>query len=111
MAEWRATHVEMRMDRFDEVKRKFPGYIEKVLSEAADDIANRADARGPAKIPARVKESSKGWLVEWGTKKYFYGPFIEFGTIFMPARPFVTPAVEAVFPGVKASLRSLEKLL
>lgn len=108
---YRDTTVEVRLDRFNEIKRKFPEHLDNVLREGAERVKVSADARKPSKVPSSIKQEGNGFAVLFGSRRFFFGPFIEFGTVFQPARPFALPAAEAAFPGIKSRLKNLERLL
>jgi|SRR5215207_11446159 len=106
-----ADNVIIRMDKFKEVQRKFPEAIDAALREGAQEIKQKGDSRKPSQIPSFITKEKTGYIVGWGSRKFFFAPFVEFGTVFQRARPFVTPAAESVFPRVKRLLSNLEKAL
>jgi hypothetical protein len=103
--------VVIRVDRMNEVQRKFPEFIDRVLREGATEIKQKGDSAKPSKIPSSIFKERTGYIVGWGNRQFFFGPFVEFGTVYQRARPFATPAAESVFPRLKRTLSNLEKAL
>lgn len=105
------TSLVIRLDRFNEIKRKFPEEIDRILKEGSEEISSRADSQAPGKVPVKARKTKGGYEVAAGSSKYFFGGFVEFGTVFQVARPFMTPAAESVFPRLIRQMHRLERVL
>ena len=68
----------------------------KVIVESARRRAVKATGRGAESIHASVTERSRFGVTQaiGPTKRAFYMRFLEFGTVKMPARPFLRPALD-----------------
>lgn len=91
--------------RFNKVPQ-LSGNLRKLAAEAVEGAALQTEAIAKPLAPVDTGflrnsiQAAKGssdltWEVGVGAE---YGIFIEHGTVHMPARPFVTPAVELVRP-------------
>ena len=80
--------------------------VQDVIGNTAIAVRDEARSRAPIstgklKKDIRVKTAQDKLSAEvtyMGKKRAFYGKFIEFGTRFMPARPFLGPAWEKLRP-------------
>ena len=88
-----------------------------IVQETANAVRDNAKARAPSntgklnfdlRVTDKTLDATRGDLAAtvtyMGKKRAFYGKFVEFGTIKMPARPFLGPAWMAEKP------RFLEKI-
>ena len=98
--------VEETIAEFNAINIKVTKNVQEVIESSAirvrDDARSRAPFKtGKLKRDIRVKKSKDGLtaaVTYMGKKRAFYGKFIEFGTRFMPARPFLGPAWEVERP-------------
>lgn len=85
------------------IPRKLSGLaarVEAANKRTADRVADRAKQNVPRATGAlhgsiRTVKASGGYVVRAGNRNVFYGHLVEFGTVKMPARPFLVPAAEA----------------
>lgn len=83
---------------FPEIARRLERNAEALVRRTAENIAGEAKQRAPratGKLARSIKVHRVGefeYRVEVGA---WYAHFIEFGTVKMAARPFLTPAAEA----------------
>ena len=116
------TKVKVVFNHFPEIARQLPELTHELLEETADKIAEETRAHAPVAAeahyaktrkgskkryklvqPGRLKKSIKTKVNARGSKawvrvKQFYGYFLEYGTVKMAARPFLTPAAEKMRP-------------
>lgn len=95
------------LDGFEATRRAFAKAPEAVQSAAADVIAKSSFAVAQrmrslvrvrtGRLKSQIVSSSSGLngRVGFASKDVFYWRFVEFGTVRVPARPFVRPAAEA----------------
>jgi HK97 gp10 family phage protein len=95
------------LDGFDATKRAFANAPDAVKVAAADVVAKSSFAVAQrmrslvsvrtGKLRSRITSASTGLngRVGFSDRDAFYWRFVEFGTVRMPARPFVRPAAEA----------------
>ena len=96
-------------NRFPEIGSALEGRVKTVVAKASFDIEARAKAIVPvdtgnlkSSITAEVSGTSS--VVNVGAN---YAVFVEYGTRFMAAQPYLNPAVEAVRPSFNAALRQI----
>jgi HK97 gp10 family phage protein len=67
---------------------------ERIAAQAAADAPHRTGA-GAASIDSQTRLTPHGWeaRVSW-TRRHYYMYFHERGTVRMPARPFLRPAID-----------------
>ncbi len=83
--------------------------LENVLDKAAHDVEGRAKALVPVDTGATknsITVSGNGLERRIGPSTE-YAPSLEFGTVRMAARPFLTPAIEQVGPGFARAVGQL----
>lgn len=132
--------IEVISDAFPEIAAALPGIVGQLVRKAAFDIQAWAAAAAPvdtgflkSSIYVVTKDSSTYGqgvtnppegaemldevsapgspteaIVAVGAS---YGVYVEFGTVFMNAQPYLTPAAEAVRPMFIASLETLERYI
>jgi HK97 gp10 family phage protein len=95
------------LEGFDALKRAFAKAPESVQRHAADVIEKSAFAVAQrmrslvpvrtGKLKSRIASTATGLngRVGFSDRDAFYWKFVEYGTVRMPARPFVRPAAEA----------------
>ena len=104
--------VVVRMDKIKSTQQRISERVEREIEQAAEEIERLAEARKPSSVAIQLENKGNGNVeIQVGSRQYFYGPFVEFGTVFQPARPFLQPAVEAVWPQLKRDLSNLERIL
>lgn len=100
--------------RFNKVPQ-LSGNLKKLAKEAVEDAATQTEslAKGFApvdtgalrnSIKAEKAGSDLAWDVAVGQP---YGLYQEYGTVHMPAHPFITPAVEIVRPQFMANMADI----
>lgn len=102
--------VTVRYNHLPEIRKQFPDQIMAVLKEGADKIRERGNLEAPEVVrnTSRVKASKNGFQVTWGP---FWASFVEYGTVYQKANPFVTPAAEAIFPRIQSEIKRLGRNL
>lgn len=93
--------------------------VEDLVQIAARNIETRAKRDSPYKtgatrnsIEAReAKELGMGKMAWRIGPTTHYAPFLEFGTRYMSARPFLIPAIEAEGPKLNKAIRQILALL
>ena len=80
-----------------------------VAKTAADATAI---AQTLAAVDTGYMRSSVGWeMLAAGTAEFgptaHYAPYVEYGTVNMPAQPFVHPAADAVTPSLEAAIAQI----
>lgn len=95
------------LDGFEATRRAFANAPDAVQAAAGDVIAKSSFAVAQrmrslvavrtGKLKSQIVSSSTGLngRVGFASKDVFYWRFVEFGTVRIPARPFVRPAAEA----------------
>ena len=90
--------VRVTKDRLDQVIAAIPGGADYATELAADGVINRARAIVPVRTGALKSSITKiggggFWIV---TAETHYAGFVEWGTRFMAAQPYLRPAVEGL---------------
>ena len=90
--------VVVKHDKLDQVIARLPGAADYATELAADAVVERARARVPVRtgaLRASIRKAGGGrrWIV---TATMAYAAFVEFGTRFMAARPYLRPAIEGL---------------
>ena len=84
------------------LKERAPATMKEVALEARDEARRLAPKdRGDLVKGIKVRRSRGGWSV---VSLLFYGHFHEFGTVRLPARPFMTAAGERAVAKLKRQL-------
>ena len=84
--------------RLPEIAAAIPARMDAVAHEAAEHIADRARDRVVVGATGELRDSIE--TNHEGVGEYsvgagkFYAIFVEFGTVHVPARPFMVPAAE-----------------
>jgi HK97 gp10 family phage protein len=124
--------IDLTHNRFDQIARRFPQAARELVLQTAMEIEARAkaamaagksghlydnhQASAPGEAPAvdtgTLLNSLTSELEGPGTAVVYtnveYASYLEYGTSRMAARPFLTPAVEAVRPAFLGACRDLE---
>lgn len=102
-------NIRIKNNDFPRIKRNMAAIVAKALAKAAFDIQAWAVAAAPVRTGylknsiQAIMRSTTHWIVRVGAE---YGVYIEMGTRWMPARPFLYPAFERVVPSMMAQLRA-----
>jgi HK97 gp10 family phage protein len=99
--------VEVTHNRFPEIRAKFPAQAKKVVAATALQIyatANPPRDTGHLAGFVTVTENSVTWHA-------YYAGFVNYGTRYMEARPFVDEAVKEVQPMFVSAMEALAKSL
>lgn len=104
------THFVIRHDRIDELTRKIPEEVERVVASVA--LGMEADAKMEAPVDTGYLRnsisSSKIGLAEYEVRAGAdYASFVNFGTRFMAPRPFFTHAAERALGHLVTGIRGL----
>ena len=94
--------VKVDMSKFSKAVEKHPDKIKEVVQIAARNIEKDAKQRMTDQDAVDTGATRLSIFVSPGTPSFSqqigptteYAPFIEFGTRFMPARPYMIPALE-----------------
>jgi HK97 gp10 family phage protein len=88
-------------NHFPEIARQLPELTHELLEDAAEAVAEEARANVPVGATGKLRDSIVTKVEKERALvlvKKFYGLFLEFGTVKMAARPFLTPAAEKMRP-------------
>lgn len=101
--------VVVRDNNFPRIKRNMGAIVARAFAKTAHDIAAQAMAAAPV-LTGYLKSSIRAfaitafhWVVSVGAE---YGIYIEMGTRYMRARPFLYPSFERQVPQLLAVLRT-----
>jgi hypothetical protein len=104
--------VTLEKNKFPAIAKSLEPAIERFLAKAAFDIEAWAKVAAPyatgflsGSITA-YRVQALWWRVAVGAE---YGVYVEFGTRYMAARPYLVPAFERVVPSLKRALGGLSK--
>lgn len=92
--------LRVKSNRFDDIARFLPKEAQAVLTETADRYVDEAKRRVPVdtgnlKRSIRIYERGASDVIVramGGAGGRTYAAYVEYGTIYMPAQPFMTPA-------------------
>jgi HK97 gp10 family phage protein len=108
------------LDRIREGLAEAPHELRVVANRIVDEGMSKVTGRAKEIVPVRTgrlrnsiyqkKTGFLGWEVG---ASMFYAGFVEFGTRYMRARPYLRPAVEEKMPEIREELKDalMEKLL
>jgi phage gpG-like protein len=114
-------------NRYEEIARRLPHALREIRQDTAAEIettikvgmAASSSPSMPGSMPGvdtgalinsiQVEEDGSDTTVVYTNQEY--APHLEYGTIHMAARPFMTPAAEAARPGWNRRLQTLERRL
>lgn len=94
------SRVKVVFNHFPEIARLLPELTQELLKETAEAVAEEARANVRVRS-GKTKESIVTEVEKYRALvivKHFVGHFLEFGTIKMAAKPFLTPAAEKFKP-------------
>lgn len=98
-------------NRFPELAKRAPAIASAVIRFGVEEVEREAKRRAPVRTGA-LRDSIQGRVLNQHagdvTVGVEYGPYVEYGTRFAPAQPYLTPAAEVVRP---AYLAAIEKAL
>lgn len=90
------------------VSREIKDEIAKLVADEAQAIKTEALSRRPdPKIDVVVRETAKGYQVRAGSRKRFWAAFMEWGTRYQAAQPFMTPAAERARSRLSSKLNAI----
>ncbi|MEN3329016.1 MAG: hypothetical protein V7638_3823 [Acidobacteriota bacterium] len=108
-----------KRNRIPELRRSLRPRAEKILDDAATQIASLARQLCPVGETGNLRDSIaietySGHRPGFGVAKsvvvgMFYAPYVEFGTVNSPAQPFLMPAFESVKPNVVRAFERIAK--
>ena len=103
----------MLHSRLGTIARKLDEEIDPGIRNAAEEISESAKSRVPVESgrlrdAIHVEKVGEGQyaVVAGDGHDVYYGHMVEFGTTHSAARPFLTPAYEAVRPHIDALVRA-----
>lgn len=102
----------MLKSRFPQLTVEMNARVEAAMVEGRKAVVEAAQARVPVNT-GRLRDAihAEDDKVVAGNREAFYGHLVEYGTSGIPARPFLTPALEETKPRivtlVSAALRRL----
>jgi hypothetical protein len=106
-------------NKFSEIADALPIVLGEIVSETADEC--RDNIKGFIQSNGQVdtgnmlngiaKEDGPDELTKYITSAMYYWLFQNYGTRYLPARPFVEPGVAQTRPGFEARLASIESRL
>lgn len=105
------TDIRVLFNRMPDVIRKAPQRAKEAVKKATFDVEAQAKTRvrvdtGNLKNSLRSDFVSDGYTGIVGTNVE-YAAYVEFGTVRMSARPYLTPAADAVRPSFIKAMESL----
>jgi len=102
--------VTILSNRLPAIAAKMPGAARALVQKGVADVEGQAKQR--AAVDTGAMRNSIGGRMTGDTSREVsvgqdYGVHLEYGTVNMPAQPFMNPAVDAVRPGFEAGARKL----
>jgi HK97 gp10 family phage protein len=91
------------MERFDSAMQE---HVHKLLESWAEEVKSLAKQLAPVRtghLRSSIYSNVQEWVAEIGAEAT-YALFVEFGTRYMQARPFLYPAVQEYLPRLEAIL-------
>lgn len=97
--------ISLDYDHTDEIADAIERDIEQAIQDGAAEIAQTAQAivpvdTGALRASITMRRGMNEWIVE---TRIEYAPFVEFGTRYMAAQPYLRPAYERHRPGIIAA--------
>jgi HK97 gp10 family phage protein len=108
------------LDRIREGLAAAPHELRVVANRVCDDMMSEVTERAKEIVPVRtgrlrnsIYRKKTGFLSWEVGATMFYAGFVEFGTRYMRARPYLRPAVEEKMPEIREELKDalMEKLM
>jgi HK97 gp10 family phage protein len=105
--------VRIKYNKLPQIAKAFPREVSTIMRKAVFDVVAYAQADAPVdtgNLKARIgaKGATPGSLRMQAVAEADYSAHVNWGTRFMPPRPFMTQAVERVVPEYFRALGSLE---
>ena len=99
--------AEIRFNNIPQFDEQLHDQLRRMLLKAALDIEGRAKMKAPIRT-GTLKSSIRTWwegplTICVGTSLH-YAPYVELGTRYMAARPYLKPAAEEVLPSLKGAM-------
>lgn len=117
MARGTGIDVDIKFDRIREINNRIPNVVATLIRKAVAETEGLAKLRVPVdtgalknSIASRVEIRGDSVVGEVGTNLH-YAPYIEFGTRFSAAQPFLVPAFDRVRMNLATTLGRLEGYL
>lgn len=105
----KGTGCELTESHLVEIAAKMDPALNDIAKQTAEAVASVIRSRLMTGASVDVDRGDDGYVVGVGDKHAdFYIGFIEYGTVFQPARPVVTPAAEAESDNYVRKARNLE---
>jgi len=102
--------VTIQSNRLPAIAAKLPGGARALVQKTVADVEGQAKGRAAVDTGA-LRNSISGRMTGDTSGEVSvgqdHGVFLEYGTVNMPAQPFMNPAVDAVRPGFDAGARKL----
>lgn len=101
-------------NNFDRIARQLPQVMDKVVRKTALEIETVAKRRAPVDtgaLKASINTTADAPLHATVWTGIEYGPFVEYGTRYMAAQPYLIPAAEQARPKFLDACRRLEASL
>lgn len=99
--------VTVDYDRFDEIEAAIELSVEHAINDAGSMIAETAQAIVPVdtgRLRASITLNKIGNLIVEVFTVVEYGPYVEYGTRYMAAQPFMRPAYERNYANIVAQV-------
>ncbi len=106
--------IKLEFNRFPEIAEALPVETGEIVKETAYEIEGEAKVRAPVDtgaLRASIETSHPARTRSEVATGVEYGVYQEYGTVKMPAQPFMTPAAEAARPRFMGKMRNLEDRL
>lgn len=105
------TYIVMKYNRLPKIAKRFPDAVHDIVRKAAYDVEGHAKMVVPVDTGV-LKNSIRTEMINKHTAivatHMEYAAYVEFGTRYQRAKPYMRPAAERVFPGFVEALRWLE---
>ena len=102
-----AVTIRVKFNKFPDVAAELPREFDKIVDKFLTDVEGDATQFAPVRTGhlknARTREKNR---VTWHAD---YAAYVNFGTRYMAAQPFVSNAVEANLPGAEAAVEDLAR--
>lgn len=104
-----AVWVEVHYDRFDEIEQAVLARVDEALGDSAAEIQETAQAIvavDTGRLRASITMQRVGNLIYEVFTVVEYGPYVEYGTRYMAAQPFMRPAYERNYARTLANIET-----
>lgn len=104
--------VKITVNRLPEFRRRFPAFVQAAITKATFDTLAQAQTRVPVRtgllknsLAAEVGADGIGVFTGQVYTPVEYAPYVNFGTRYQAAQPFMEPAFETVSRSLIAALQ------